>query len=90
MINQIVVVGRIHKIGENNSLTIACPDMKKEKNENNEYDCDYIDFKLNDNIYSSVKEYCSINDVVGIKGRVTSTGLEAEKVSFLTSTSKEG
>lgn len=61
------------------------------KNENGEYDTDFIDCTLWTGIAEKVCEYCKKGDVVGIKGRIQNLNntaqlqLIAEKVSFLSS-----
>lgn len=84
MLNQSVVVGRIYSMG-NGTLTIAVP--RSYKNEQGEYDTDYIDVTLLGSIEKNVAEYCEKGDLVGIKGRLqgglNTMSLVAEKVTFL-------
>lgn len=103
MLNQIVVVGRLVKnpIEEKNeegktlaNITLAVP--RSYKNANGEYDTDFLEFTLWENTASSTTKYCKKGDIIGIKGRVESINtkdgykmrLIAEKVTFLSSTSK--
>lgn len=100
MLNQIVLVGRITdnptiKELENGkkvtTVTIAVP--RSFKNENGEYETDFITCKLWDGIASSTTEYCRKGDIIGIKGRLQTYKVEdtykqevvAEKVTFLSS-----
>lgn len=57
------------------------------KNENGEYEIDFIKVKVFNYISSSVEEYCRKGDLIGVKGRIESNGngivLIAEKVTFL-------
>lgn len=90
MLNQVVVVGRINSM-ENGNLVIAVP--RSFKNENGEYDTDYIEARLSKSIESNVSTYCEIGDLVGIKGRLESDAnrmfVIAEKVTFLSSKKKD-
>ncbi len=80
------------------TVTLAIP--RSFKNMNGEYDTDFIDCVLWENTAKSTTEYCHRGDIVGIKGRIQSRVVEkndekkylteiiAEKVTFLSSTSK--
>lgn len=94
MLNQIILVGRLTsdievKEAENGSsyanMTLAVP--RSFKNADGQYDTDFINCKVWDNIASNTSEYCHKGDIVGVKGRLQSrdNSLEvvAEKVSFL-------
>lgn len=104
MLNQIVLVGRLVrkpelKTSENSKkytfITLAVP--RSFKNINGEYDTDFIDCILWDNVASCTTEYCDKCDIVGVKGRLQSRLVEkddnkkyvleviAEKVTFLSS-----
>ena len=104
MLNQIVLVGRLVKkpelrTSENSKkytfITLAVP--RSFKNINGEYDTDFIDCVLWDNVASSTSEYCGKGDIVCVKGRLQSRLIEkddnkkyvlevvAEKVTFLSS-----
>ena len=81
------------------TVTLAVP--RNYKNMNGEYDTDFIDCILWENTAKSTTEYCKKGDIIGIKGRIQSRIVEkdddkkylieiiAEKVTFLSSTSKE-
>ena len=90
MLNQVVVVGRIHSM-ESGKLVIAVP--RSFKNENGEYDTDYIEAKLSKSIENNVSTYCEVGDLVGIKGRLESDAnrmfVIAEKVTCLSSRNKD-
>ena len=90
MLNQSIVVGRINSM-ENGKLVIAVP--RSFKNENGEYDTDYIEARLSKNINNNVSTYCEVGDLVGIKGRLESDVNKmfviAEKVTFLSSRNKD-
>ena len=98
MLNQFTLVGRITKtpeMMENQDgskfaiINLAVP--RKFKNENREYDTDFIDCTLWKGIAENVCEYCKKGDIVGIRGRIQNLNntaqlqLIAEKVSFLSS-----
>ena len=80
-------------------ITLAVP--RSFKNANGEYETDFFDCILWDNIATSTVEYCTKGDIVGVKGRLQSrmveeddkkrsdTSIVAEKVTFLTSKNKE-
>lgn len=108
MLNQVVLVGRLCRkpeIMETDSgkkrtyITLAVP--RSFKNTNGEYETDFLDCILWDNVATSTVEYCNKGDIVGVKGRLQSRTVEedskrktvasivAEKVTFLTSKSKE-
>lgn len=90
MLNQVVVVGRIYSI-ENGELVMAVP--RSFKNENGEYDTDYIEVRLSKSIESNVSTYCEKGDLVGVKGRLESDinkmSVVADKVTFLSSKKKD-
>ena len=102
MLNQAVLVGRIVqeptlRETENGkkiaNLTIAVP--RAYKNENGEYDTDFINCTLWQGIAQSTTDYCKKGDLIGLKGRLQSDSYEkdgkkihtmsviGEKVSFL-------
>ena len=81
------------------NITLAVP--RSYKNLNGEYETDYIDCVLWTGIAENTTEYCKKGDIVGVKGRMQSNSYEkdgetrfstdviAEKVTFLSSRSKE-
>lgn len=109
MLNQVVVVGRIVKNPtvektesgkERSFITLAVP--RSYKNENGEYETDFVDCVLWGGVASNTAEYCQKGDMVGVKGRVEtntyetedgekkkSTQIVAEKVTFLSSKVKD-
>lgn len=90
MLNQVVVVGRIYSM-ENGELVMAVP--RSFKNENGEYDTDYIEVRLSNSIETNVSTYCEKGDLVGVKGRLESginkMSVVADKVTFLSSKKKD-
>lgn len=101
MLNQIVLVGRIvsdPQINETkngtkeSTITLAIP--RSFKNENGEYDTDFVDCVLYESIAENTCTYCRSSDLIGIKGRVSKLNgeklkLVAEKVTFLSSKTTE-
>lgn len=104
MLNQIVIVGRLVKDPELRktdngkkvtNITLAVP--RNYKNQNGEYETDFIDCTLWTGIAESTSTYCKKGDLLGVKGRVQTrmyereeekkyiTEVIAEKVTFLTS-----
>ena len=86
MLNQLVLVGRLVKKpelreSENNTkyayITLAVP--RSFKNLDGEYDTDFIDCILWDNIAANTVEYCDKGDIVGIRGRIQSRKVEKEE-----------
>ena len=106
MLNQVILVGRLVKDLEVKKLedgkkvttmTLAIP--RSYKNEQGEYETDFVDCRLYNNIASNTAEYCRKGDIVGVKGRIQTTqnidengnitdkttNIMAEKVTFLSS-----
>lgn len=104
MLNQVVLVGRLTSDPEAVQLegghkksifNVAVP--RSFKNQNGEYETDFIRCVLWDAIATSTSEYCKKGDIVGIKGRIQVTQYDdngekkylteviAEKVTFLSS-----
>lgn len=107
MINQIMLVGRLVRTpdlfltetGKKGSfITLAVG--RPYKNQNGEYDTDFIDCTLWTGVAESTAEYCKTGDIIGIRGRIQSRIVEkddgskekimeivADKVTFLSSAS---
>ena len=107
MINQIMLVGRLVKTpdlfitetGKKGSfITLAVG--RPYKNQNGEYDTDFIDCTLWTGVAESTAEYCKTGDIIGIRGRIQTRIVEdenglkekimeivADKVTFLSSAS---
>ena len=110
MLNQIVLVGRLTKEPEfielengKKVLNVLLAVPRSYKNENGEYDTDFIDCVLWNAVAENTSEYCKKGDVIGIKGRIQTRYIEneegmkikimeivAEKVTFLSSGKGEG
>ena len=105
MLNQIILVGRLVKTPElfstengkkGSIVTLAV--ARSFKNQDGEYDTDFIDCTLWTAIAENTAEYCKTGDVIGVRGRVQSRIIDnedgtkykkmeiiAEKVTFLSS-----
>ena len=105
MINQIMLVGRLVRTpdlfltetGKKGSfITLAVG--RPFKNQDGEYDTDFIDCTLWTAVAESTAEYCKSGDIIGIRGRIQSRIVEnedgskqkimeiiADKVTFLSS-----
>ena len=92
MLNQTVLVGRLVNepvIEEEKYCTITLAVPRSYKNENGEYDTDFIPITLWNGIAQNTSEYCKKGDLIGIKGRIQAKKndieIVAEKVTFLSS-----
>jgi len=105
MLNQVILVGRLVRTPElqitesgkkRSQITLAV--ARSYKNQNGEYDTDFLDCTLWTGIAENTAEYCKCGDVIGVKGRLQTWLLEdesgskykkvevvAEKVTFLSS-----
>ena len=105
MLNQVILVGRLVRTPEvyetetgrkRSQITLAV--ARSYKNQNGEYDTDFLDCTLWTGIAENTAEYCTSGDVIGVKGRLQTWLLEnedgskykkveivAEKVTFLSS-----
>jgi len=100
MLNQVVMVGRIvqepelkeTEKGNVCNLTLAVP--RNYKNNNGEYDTDFLNISLWRGIAENTVEYCKKGDLVGVKGRLETRkndknenvmNIIAEKITFLSS-----
>ncbi len=102
MLNQIVLVGRLVRDPELKeseggktftNITLAVP--RNYKNQDGEYDTDFVDCRLWTGVAENTAEYCKKGDLLGVKGRVETrvyeteeekkylTEIIAEKVTFL-------
>ena len=102
MLNQFVGVGRLvaePSVKETedgkqvSNITIAVP--RSYKNENGEYDTDFVKCTMWSGVAENTSEYCKQGDLIGIKGRIQTRVIEkdnskqtiqeviAEKVTFL-------
>ena len=109
MMNQTMLVGRLVRDPEVETtesgkertfITLAV--QRPYKNENGEYDADFIDCVLWNQVASKTTEYCKKGDLIGIKGNIETNIYEtedgekkktmnvvAERVTFLSSKAPE-
>ena len=105
MLNQVILVGRLVRNPElqitdtgrkRSSITLAV--SRGYKNQDGQYETDFLDCTLWTGIAENTHEYCKSGDVIGVKGRLQTWMLEnedgtkskrmeiiAEKVTFLSS-----
>ena len=105
MLNQVILVGRLVRTPElqitdsgrkRSLITLAV--NRSYKNQDGEYDTDFLDCTLWTGIAENTAEYCKSGDIIGVKGRIQTWLLEnddgskykkveiiAEKVTFLSS-----
>ena len=86
MMNQTCIIGRLVREPEVKELedgkkvsniTLAVP--RSYKNENGEYETDFIDCTLWGGVAHRTAEYCRKGDLVGVKGRLQTNNYENEK-----------
>ena len=105
MLNNVVLVGRlvadpelkeVGKEGKVVNFTVAV--QRSYKNADGEYEADFINCNVWNNIAENMKEYCHKGDVIGVKGILQSSSYEdkegnkryktevrVDKVTFLSS-----
>lgn len=92
MLNQVVLVGRIEAIDdENTSIVLRVP--RNVKNDEGIYEDDYIGIELPDKPSKNSIEYLEAGTLVGVKGRIVGVNgkvsIAAEKISFLSTKVKK-
>ena len=105
MMNQTCIIGRLVRDPEIKELedgkkvsNITVAVQRSYKNENGEYEADFIDCTLWNGIADKTAEYCKKGDLIGVKGRLQTNNYEnengekkkvteviAEKLTFLSS-----
>lgn len=93
MLNQFIIVGRIVKDLEKDSNVITIVIQRHYKNENGEYETDFVDVAIDGTLAKTTIEYCKKGDIIGVKGSIRSEKsndirkmiLVAERVTFLSS-----
>ena len=92
MLNQTVIIGRVveflsfEKNGKKlANVNIAVP--RRETNENGEHITDLVPCQVEGTMAKNVAAYCSVGDLVGVKGRLAvidnTLKLVTEKVTFI-------
>ena len=109
MLNQVILVGRLVRTPELqltdngkkwSMITLAV--NRGYKNQNGEYDTDFLDCSLWTGIAENTAEYCKSGDIIGVKGRIQTRLIDnedgtkhkkmeiiANKVTFLSSSRKD-
>lgn len=107
MLNQVILVGRLVRTPElqltesGKKRSIATLAVNRGfKNQNGEYDTDFIDCTLWTGVAESTSEYCKSGDIIGVKGRLQTRLIDnedgtkhkkmeivADRVTFLSSSS---
>lgn len=105
MLNQIILVGRLVRTPElfltengKKGTIITLAVGRNFKNQDGEYDTDFLDCTLWTGIAENTAEYCKTGDVIGVRGRLQSRLIDnddgtkykkveiiADKVTFLSS-----
>ena len=85
MLNHVVLVGRLVRTPElfltdsgKKKSVVTLPVNRSYKNQNGEYDTDFLDCTLWTGIAENTAEYCKTGDIVGIKGRLQTRLIENE------------
>lgn len=91
MLNQFILVGRVYKINKINDkeCTVTLEIPRSFKNENGDYENDYVDVIVKGEVAKTTMEYVVNNDIIGARGRFVKTAdmttleLNAEKITLL-------
>ena len=87
MLNPLVLVGRIKEIKEDKNIVLAV--SRAYKNEDGACETDLIPIVLSDKLFDNAKEFCQVNDVIGVKGRLETKDnniiIIATQLTFLSS-----
>lgn len=86
--NQLVLVGRLQEINLEGGY-IVLKQTSNYKNTEGVYEEYTNKIMLFDNVLSNLVEYCKINDIVGVRGRIENNIIKGEKITFLTSSKRE-
>lgn len=86
--NQLVLVGRLEEINLEGGY-IVLKQTSNYKNTEGVYEEYTNKIILFDNVLSNLVEYCKINDIVGVRGRIENNIIKGEKITFLTSSKRE-
>ena len=93
MLNQLTVVGRLSRIGQDYK-TLQLAVQRSYKNQEGVYETDFFTVKLDEHMRNSIKGLITKGDSIGIKGRLECTEprrgkitIAAEKITLLSSRS---
>lgn len=109
MLNNVVLVGRLtadpelKEVGKDGKVVnFSLAVQRTYKNAEGEYETDFIQCNVWNNIAENMKEYCKKGDLIGVKGALQSSSYEdkdgnkkyktdvrVEKVTFLSSKKEE-
>ena len=97
MINQVMLVGRIANNINKDDGNITVAVTRSFKNENGEYETDFIDVAIRGTIAKTTTEYCKKGDIIGVKGSIRSEIIDnekkiilvAERITFLSSKNED-
>ena len=88
MLNQIILVGRISQLPQDNAMTLAVSRSYK-NTETNMYETDFIPVNVPKTLLQNVLDYTRVGDIVGVKGRLETRDNElvviADRITFLSS-----
>ena len=94
MVNGYTLVGRIARLLDDCMIISV---VRSYKNQDGEYESDFFNIYMSNNILDNTKKYCKVGDIVGVKGHMQSIEytkdsttyrrirLLADKVTFLSS-----
>lgn len=86
MINNVILVGRltadpeVKEVGESKVINFTLAVPRTYKNEDGEYDADFINCNIWDKGADIMREHCKKGDIVGIKGSLMSSVYEKDDV----------
>lgn len=93
MHNMVYLIGRLSTDIKENDSTINLAVTRQYKNENGEYETDFVNVKLYGAMLENTIKYIKKGDLIGVKGRLqveeNKLIVVADKLSFLTSNKKE-
>ena len=82
--NQLCLVGRLQEINQEGGY-IVLKQTSNYKNTEGVYEEYTNKIMLFDNVLDNIVEYCKINDIVGVRGRIENNIIKGERISFLSS-----
>lgn len=90
MMNQVCIVGNIKGINYSDKEGTLYLEVKRiTKNECGEYETDLIEVKTSVDIIKNVDDYCTIGDIVGVRGCLQTDNnkmyVSGNKITFLSS-----
>lgn len=88
MLNQLCLVGRLQEINQEGGY-IVLKQTCSYKNADGVYEEYTNKIMLFDNVLNNIVEYCKINDIVGVRGRIENNIIKGEKISLLTSSRED-